>query len=351
MNYPATLNQTQRFKAVVGQKIGLRFDDAKLAFLGEVLQRRLKDRGRDGESYLWELEYEPPNAELAALARELTVGETYFFRNNEQFRALAEVVLPDRMRMRSEHKELRLLSAGCSSGEEAYSMAMVAQETIADPAWKVSVRAVDLNPNALEKALRGRYSPWALREVSAEMRAKRFRADGRDATLDDAIRAMVTFEQANLASENPSLWQPAAYDVIFCRNALMYFEPDQMRAVIERIARSLAPGGFLFLGHAETLRVSRTNSTCATPIRRSITSSGTTLKLTADGSSSLPRGKTGPGCRRRCRSSPGSTRYVGPASGLRRCFRLLPTPARNHSTRSIRRRHWTCCARSDLPRH
>jgi chemotaxis protein methyltransferase CheR len=254
VNYPATLDQTQRFRAVVGQKIGLRFDDAKLAFLSEVLQRRLKDRGRDGESYLWELEYEPPNAELAALARELTVGETYFFRNSEQFDALAQVVLPDRMRARGEHKELRLLSAACSSGEEAYSMAMVAHETIEDPTWKVSVRAVDLNPGALERALRGRYSPWALREISDEMRAKRFREDGRDVTLDDAIRAMVTFELANLASENPSLWQPAAYDVIFCRNALMYFEPDQMRAVIERIARSLAPGGYLFLGHAETLR-------------------------------------------------------------------------------------------------
>jgi len=251
---PVTSSQTQRFRIVLGQKIGLRFDDTKLAFLNEVLQRRVKDRGRDGESYLWELEYEPPSAEFAALARELTVGETYFFRNSEQFDALAEVVLPDRMRARGNHKELRLLSAACSSGEEAYSMAMVARETIADPTWKVSVLAVDLNPGALERAVRGRYSPWALREVSAEMRAKRFREDGRDVTLDDGIRAMVTFEQANLASENPSLWRPAAYDVIFCRNALMYFEPDQMRAVIERIARSLAPGGFLFLGHAETLR-------------------------------------------------------------------------------------------------
>jgi chemotaxis protein methyltransferase CheR len=250
----ATLSQTQRFRATIGQKIGLRFDDAKLAFLGEVLQRRLNDRGRDGESYLGELEYEPPNVELAALARELTVGETYFFRNNEQFRALAEVVLPDRMRARRAHRELRLLSAGCSSGEEPYSMAMVAHETIGDPSWKVSVRAVDLNPSALERAIRGRYSVWALRETPADIRAKRFREDGRDVTLDESIRAMVTFEQANLADENTSLWQPAAYDVVFCRNALMYFEPDQMRAVIERIARSLSPGGFLFLGHAETLR-------------------------------------------------------------------------------------------------
>jgi chemotaxis protein methyltransferase CheR len=254
VNCLTTPGQTQRFRAAVGQKIGLRFDDAKFAFLSEVLQRRLKERGRDGDSYLGELEYEPPNAELAALARELTVGETYFFRNTEQFRALADVVLPNRMRARHAHKELRLLSAGCSSGEEPYSMAMVADEAIADPSWKVSVRAVDLNPSALERAIRGRYSAWALRETSAEMRAKRFREDGRDVTLDDSVRAMVTFELANLASENSSLWQAAAYDVIFCRNALMYFEPDQMRAVIERIARSLTPGGFLFLGHAETLR-------------------------------------------------------------------------------------------------
>lgn len=254
MSCPAAQSQTQRFRAAVGQKIGLRFDDAKLTFLSTVLQRRLNDRGQDGDSYLWELEYEPPDAELAALARELTVGETYFFRNNEQFRALAEVVLPDRMRARREHRELRLLSAGCSSGEEPYSMAMVAGETIADPSWRVSVRAVDLNPCAIERAVRGRYSTWALRETPADIRVKRFREDGRDVTLDDTVRAMVTFEQANLASENPSLWQPAAYDVIFCRNALMYFEPDQMRAVIERIARSLSPGGFLFLGHAETLR-------------------------------------------------------------------------------------------------
>jgi chemotaxis protein methyltransferase CheR len=158
------------------------------------------------------------------------------------------------MRARRAHKELRLLSAACSSGEEPYSMAMVAHETIGDPSWKVSVRAVDVNPSALERALRGRYSVWALRETPADMRAKRFRENGRDVTLDDTVRAMVAFEQANLASENASLWQPAAYDVIFCRNALMYFEPDQMRAVIERIARSLSPGGFLFLGHAETLR-------------------------------------------------------------------------------------------------
>jgi chemotaxis protein methyltransferase CheR len=254
VNCLASANETERFRAAIGRQIGLRFDDAKLAFLGQVLQRRLREKGWSSEAYLRELEYQPSGSELSALARELTVGETYFFRNNEQFRALAEVVLPDRMRTQHAAKTLRLLSAGCSSGEEAYSMAIVARETIVDPSWNISIRAVDLNPAALEKATCARYSTWALRETSIDMRTKWFREDGRDVILDDSVRAMVALEPANLANEDSEVWQWAAYDAIFCRNVLMYFEPQQFRTVITRIAESLAPGGYLFLGHAETLR-------------------------------------------------------------------------------------------------
>jgi chemotaxis protein methyltransferase CheR len=254
VNCLASANEMQRFRAVIGQQLGLRFDDAKLGFLSQVLQRRLREKGWGSDVYLRELEYQPSDSELAALARELTVGETYFFRNNEQFRALAQVVLPDRMRARQVAKTLRLLSAGCSSGEEAYSMAIVARETIVDPSWSISIGAVDLNPAVLERATRARYSTWALRETSIEMRTKWFREEGRDVLLDDSVRAMVTIEQANLANDSSEIWRSAAYDAIFCRNVLMYFEPQQMRAVIARIARSLAPHGYLFLGHAETLR-------------------------------------------------------------------------------------------------
>lgn len=254
MSAIATPNDLERFRSAIGRRTGLRFDDNKLTFLGEVLQRRLKDRGANSDAYLWTLEYEPAADELTALARELTVGETYFFRNIEQFKALAEIVLPESLRMQQRSKVLRLLSAGCSSGEEAYSMAIVARETMLDPSWAVSIRAIDLNPVALQKAARAHYSTWALRETPIDTRSKWFRADGRDVALDDSIRAMVAFEHANLASDNPSLWQPASYDVIFCRNVLMYFEPEQARAVVARIVQSLAPGGYLFLGHAETLR-------------------------------------------------------------------------------------------------
>jgi chemotaxis protein methyltransferase CheR len=88
----------------------------------------------------------------------------------------------------------------------------------------------------------------------ADVQSKWFRAQGHDLLLDKSIRSALRFNTANLASDDPELWQPGRYDAVFCRNVLMYFSPEQMRAVITRIARSLAPGGFLFLGHAETLR-------------------------------------------------------------------------------------------------
>ena len=254
MNGQTTRLDLERFRTAIVQQIGLQFDDAKLDFLGTVLQGRLDKLGQTSEFYLRDMERRRANGEIKALARELTVGETYFFRNIEQFRALAEVVLPQRLAVDRTSRTLRLLSAGCASGEEPYTLAMVARETIVDPSWETVIRAVDLNPAALERARQARYAPWSLRETPADVQQRWFHSEGRDTRLDESIRAAVRFEQANLASDDPELWLPYAYDVIFCRNVLMYFSPEQMRTVIARIAHSLAPGGFLFLGHAETLR-------------------------------------------------------------------------------------------------
>jgi chemotaxis protein methyltransferase CheR len=252
VSYPAIGSNVERFRAAIIAQIGLQFDDAKLGFLQEVLQRRLDKLGRSGDAYLAGLEQTPSPREITTLAQDLTVGETYFFRNKEQFRALAEAVLPQRLR-RQPRRKLRLLSAGCASGEEAYSMAIVARETL-DPACEVMIRAVDINLAALEKARRARYSSWALRETSPDIQRRWFREAGRELVLAEELTAAVAFDNANLASDDPELWRAGTYDAIFCRNVLMYFAPEQMRAVIARIAQSLAPGGFLFLGHAETLR-------------------------------------------------------------------------------------------------
>jgi chemotaxis protein methyltransferase CheR len=234
------IEATERFRALVAQRLGLAFDDGKLPFLTEVMARRLEATRLASDAYLAMLAQ--GGDELAALARDLTVGETYFFRNADQFRALADVLTP----------HTRILSAGCASGEEPYSIAMTARETLADPS-AVSIHAIDVNPDALDRARRGRYTTWALRETS-DARRRWFEARGREITVEAAIRASVTFQLANLVADDAGLWAPARYDVIFCRNVIMYFGLEQQSAVVARLARALAPGGYLFLGHAETLR-------------------------------------------------------------------------------------------------
>jgi chemotaxis protein methyltransferase CheR len=244
----------ERFQAAIGQHLGLFFEDARRGYVAEVLQRRLAQLGASAEVYLAQIELGLGHDECAELARELTVGETYFFRNREQFAALAEIALPDRMWANAAERSLRLLSAGCASGEEAYSLAITVRQIAATVGWDVSVRAVDLNPAALKKAARARYTSWALRETSAEAQRRWFRTAGQEFLLDPGISSTVRFDQRNLAGDDDELWRPANLDVVFCRNVIMYFTPEHARALVARIGRALRPGGYLFLGHAETLR-------------------------------------------------------------------------------------------------
>ena len=243
----------ERFRGAITRRFGLQMDDTKLAFLGELLARRLEATSQGRAVYLERLERaSSPDEELRALARELTVSETYFFRGIDQLRAFSEVVLPSRLAARSATRQLRILSAGCASGEEPYSLAILLRAL--GPGWDVSIRGVDLNPAVLQKAAQGRYSMWSLRETPADLQQRWFRAQGSEHLLDESIRRAVEFEERNLAEDDPRFWLPDHYDVVFCRNTLMYFTPESARALVERISRSLSPGGFLFLGHAETLR-------------------------------------------------------------------------------------------------
>lgn len=244
----------ERLRAVAAKCLGLRFDDGKSVFLSEVLQRRLDDTGRQVDDYLLRLEAaEPPADELRLLAQDLTVTETYFFRHRDQLRAMVEAALPACARARP-GQTLRVLSAGCASGEEPYSLAILLYGQAEPCPWNVELQAIDLNTAMLKRAEQGRYSTWALRETSPDVQARCFQAHGRDFVLDQRFRDLVTFNERNLIREDPAFWRPATFDVIFCRNVLMYFSADVAAAVISRLTRSLVPGGFLFLGYAETLR-------------------------------------------------------------------------------------------------
>jgi chemotaxis protein methyltransferase CheR len=253
MIYTAASAETQRFRSAVTRSLGLYFEDAKLGVLGDLLGRRLDALGQSPDVYLTGLDAQKLPGEIGVLAQELTVPETYFFRNDDQFRALAENVLPDRIAAERGTRRLRILSAGCASGEEAYSLAVVAREA-ADPSWDISVLGVDVNPAMVKKAQRARYSSWALRETPPHIQQRWFKPEGREFVLDESLRPAVTFEVRNLLDDDAQLWRTGTYDIVFFRNVLMYFTLDVGRVVIERVARALKPGGYLFLGHAETLR-------------------------------------------------------------------------------------------------
>jgi chemotaxis protein methyltransferase CheR len=238
-----------RFRAALAGQLGLAFDDQRLPQLSEVLEERVAVHGGDVEAYLDGLERDAPSAELASIARQVTVPETYFFRHGQQFEALRAIS----SRYYRTSGPPRVLSAGCASGEEAYSLVMALRELWPDR--EPSVVALDINPAILERARAGRYSTWSLRETPARCQARWFRQEGREFVLDDAIRRSVHFVQANLASAEPSdLLAPSSFDIIFCRNVLMYFSPEQFRAAVRRLSRALVPEGHLFLGSAETLR-------------------------------------------------------------------------------------------------
>jgi chemotaxis protein methyltransferase CheR len=247
------------FRALVTRKLGLHFDDAKADFLADVLRARME---RTSCSHFAEYErrvapMSSQDAEVRTLAEALTIGETYFFRYTEHFQALAQVALPASIRAREQERDrsLRILSAGCSSGEEAYSIAILLHQAFPQlDGWSVSILGVDVNPAAVEKATAARYSKWSLRETPEEYAAEYFEPAGRQLRLRESIRRAARFEQRSLADEDNLFWQAGAFDIVLCRNVTMYFPLDVTRCVVARIARSLRPSGFLFLGHAETLR-------------------------------------------------------------------------------------------------
>jgi chemotaxis protein methyltransferase CheR len=247
------------FRALVTRKLGLFFDDAKSDLLADVLRARM-ERTSCSHFAEYERRVAPMSCqddEVRTLAEALTIGETYFFRYTGHFQALGQVAIPASIQSREEEgqRSLRILSAGCSSGEEAYSIAILLQQAFPQLAgWNVSILGVDVNPAAVEKATAARYSKWSLRETPEEYAAEYFEPAGRQLRLRESIRRAARFEQRSLADEDNLFWQAGAFDIVMCRNVTMYFPLDVTRCVVARIARSLRPGGFLFLGHAETLR-------------------------------------------------------------------------------------------------
>jgi chemotaxis protein methyltransferase CheR len=180
----------------------------------------------------------------------MTTNETFFFRDVHPFAALQSAVIPELMRTRTS-KQLAIWSAACSTGQEPYSIAMMLQECFpALQSWDVRILATDLAESILEYARRGRYRHVEVtRGLPAEMLLKYFDREGTDFCLQPRLRDKVTFQVLNLIER----WPPMPpLDIVFLRNVLIYFDVETKRTILNRVKRAMAPGGFLFLGGAET---------------------------------------------------------------------------------------------------
>ena len=195
-------------------------------------------------------------AQMEIIASHLTVNETYFWRETGVFAALTEKILPELIRLRqSGEKRLRIWSAGCSSGEEPYSIAIALQRTISDiKNWNITILATDLNPKILRKAAAGIYGQWSFRNAPSWLKENYFsRGTGETYEINTGIKKMAAFACLNLAEDVfPSPFNNTnAMDIIFCRNVLMYFVPERCRQTADSFHKSLVEGGYLIVSSSE----------------------------------------------------------------------------------------------------
>jgi len=196
-------------------------------------------------------------AELRLLLNEITIGETYMFRHPAQLDALRNVILPQILQLKNfvGLKRLRFWCAGCSTGEEPHTLAMFLLEEKEKMlgGWTWDILATDLNDNSLQTARDGIYGEYALRNTSAIMRRKYFKDVGdKKLQVNDLLKSQVHFDRLNLSDDSKMVLQKGL-DVIFCCNVLIYFDLASKRRVVQHFYSNLLPGGYLFLGHAESL--------------------------------------------------------------------------------------------------
>ena len=189
---------------------------------------------------------------VRAIVEAMTTNESFFFRDVKPFDQFKSFVLPHLLRARAATRGIRIWSAACSSGQEPYSLAMILSEQRAQLAgWRIEIMATDLSTEILDKAQAGLYSQFEVqRGLPIQLLVKYFKQQGERWQIDPAIRSMVQFKQLNLLDDTTALGR---FDVILCRNVLIYFDQPTKTLVLDRLSRQMAPDGHLYLGGAETV--------------------------------------------------------------------------------------------------
>ncbi len=250
-NITVTEHEISEIRHLIEGRSGILFDESRERFLSARLHEHMEQRNLQRGAELLRL-LKNSNVEYDALLERVLTQETSFFRYPDAFAAFQKKVLPDMhvKKFWENPRSLRIWSAGCATGEEPYSIAISILETLefAD-AWKIHILATDISREALRHAERGLYAPRAVRAVDPRQLGTYFTATDGNYLVKPKIRSLVTYAPMNLAQAV----YVGRFDCIFCMNVLIYFSEERRAALVQRFYEYLEPGGYLFLGHAESV--------------------------------------------------------------------------------------------------
>jgi chemotaxis protein methyltransferase CheR len=251
--YRLTDAEFARLRQLVYQHTGIALTDSKRELVYGRLSKRLRAKGLGSFSEYCALVDRQDPGELQELTNAITTNLTSFFRENHHFRQLADVAIPEAVARHGASHRLRVWSAGCSTGEEPYSIAMVLREMDGLRHWNVKLLATDIDSCVLDQASHGVYAADRLEGMVPARRARWFRPTDDDSgryVVSAELRELITFRRLNLLEP----WQMhGPLDVIFCRNVAIYFDKPTQRTLFRRMADLQEPGGWLFVGHSENL--------------------------------------------------------------------------------------------------
>lgn len=245
-----------KFIDVIYKRTGLYYEPAKKYFVQKRLEKRIEELELESfKEYYQLIKFSSDQSEFNQLINDLTVNETYFFRDFPQLENFAEEVLVQYIKYKEAKKDykLKIWSAACSTGEEPYTLSIILMEMLEEyDKWDIQILATDINTEVLATAQRGIYDSRSVRDVPEEYLGKYFTSRNGKNLINLNVRKSVVFKQLNLM-ESQEMRNITGYDFIFCRNCLIYFDDDSRKKVIEGMYNSLNSCGYIFLGHSESI--------------------------------------------------------------------------------------------------
>ena len=249
--------QFSTLRKIVYDRSGIYFQDSKKYVLESRLSRRLEELDFDNfDQYLMFLTAGPYQTdEFQEMFNRITINETSFFRNEPQLEVFEKNILPKLFEARSSTKRLRVWSSACSTGEEPYTLAIQIHRSLGVrlPDWHVEILGTDISEKALITAQSGRYASYSIRTMNPLILQRYFKEEEKFYQLDPTIMSMVRFELLNL-KDSQAAKRFGTWDVIFCRNVMIYFDDEMKAHCVNMFHNQLADDGTLFIGHSESLR-------------------------------------------------------------------------------------------------